>query len=310
MTNKFKYLKNQTILVTGGTGSIGSYLVKQILKNQPKLVKIYARGEYKHFQLIQELAQKFEKDKFKNVIGDVRNSQRLNQACQNVDIIFHTAGLKHISFCNQNPQEAIATNITGAQNLIQAAVNNNVKKVFAISTDKAVEPTTTMGATKFVMERLFLKALDINPRSKTLFSVVRFGNIINSKGSVLPLWQKQIQNNQPITVTDKEMKRYFMTIPKAVNGILSIVEYMQGKEIFVLKMEEISIYELAQETINKYSPEKQVKIKIIGRRGHEKTQEKLFNPVEKKFIYEKDLCYIILPDRKTYLERRDKYEKV
>jgi len=299
---------NKTILITGGTGSIGRNIVIQLLSNhKPKLVKIFARDEYKHFELEKYLESRYPKNKFEHIIGDIRDSQRLNEALKRVDIVIHTASLKHVTHCEGNPDEAVKTNIIGAQNLINLSIENGVSRVVAVSTDKAVYPTTVMGISKLMMERLFIQKRN-SKLTQTKFAVVRFGNVLNSRGSVIPRWIEQIKNGENIQVTDKKMRRFIMSIPNAVKLIIFAVKIMRGREIIVFKMPEVSIFKLAQETIKKYGKNKNIKIKLIGMRDREKLRERLFTEEEKELMYENEKFYIILPDRKTFLERRGVYE--
>ncbi len=299
--------KDKTVLVTGGTGSIGAEIVFQLLDHQePKLVKIFARDEYKHFELEKDLESRFPKDRFQHIIGDIRDLERLREVLKGVDIVIHTASLKHVTYCEENPEEAIKTNVIGAQNLINACTANKVAKVIAISTDKAVNPSSVMGVTKLMMERLFIQQRK-EKELATKLCVVRFGNVLNSRGSVIPRWIKQIKKGEDIWVTDKKMKRFFMSIPCAVELIISAAGIMQGREIIVFKMPEINIYSLAKQIIREHGNGK-TKIKFIGMRDREKMQERLFTDEEQELMYEDDRLYIIQPDRKTFLERRGSYE--
>lgn len=308
MKNKNNIFTNKVILVTGGTGSIGREMVIQLLSNhQPKLVKIFARSEYPHFKLEKYLESRFPKNKFEHIIGDIRDPLRLNEALKKVDIVIHTASLKHVTYCEENPDEAVKTNIVGAQNLINLCIENGVSKVVAVSTDKAVYPTTFMGISKLIMERLFIKKRNTKI-IKTKFAVVRFGNVLNSQGSVIPRWIEQIKNGEDIEITDKRMMRFIMSVSEAIKLIIFAIKIMRGREIFVFKSPEVKIFELANNTIKKYAKGKNIKIKLIGMRDREKLREKLFTDEERELIYEKKDFYIILPDKKTFLERKEVYE--
>lgn len=285
--------QGKKILVTGGTGSIGSEIVRQLLRYQPGQIRIYCRDETKHFFLQQELEKIPHSSEVRHLIGDIRDKERLDMAMGGVDIVFHAAALKYVSFCEYNPFEAVKTNVVGTQNIIDAALHHNVKKVIAISTDKAVYPSNIMGTTKLLMEKMVISANRYVGESITQFSVVRFGNVINSRGSVIPLWISQIKKGGPVTVTDKKMKRYFMSIPDAVNLVFLATTTMQGSEVFILKMQEKNIYELARETIKKNAKGKTIPIKIIGAIDGEKMAEKLFTEEEKERMTENKLYYII-----------------
>jgi len=295
---------NKSILVTGGTGTIGRQIVIQLLKyHNPKIVKIFARNEYEHWKLQNYLELFFSNNKFLHIIGDIRDKEKLDEALFKTDIVFHCASLKHITYCEENPDEAIKTNVIGSLNLANLAIKNNVEKVIGISTDKAVEPTTLMGITKLLMERYLIK----KKNSNTIFSIIRLGNVLNSRGSVIQKWQKQIENNKNITITDRRMKRFFLNIENVAKLIIKSVYMMKGEEIFVLKMPEISILDLAKETIKKYSFQKKIKIELIGLREREKIKEKLFTEEEKKLMYETNNFFIILPNKKIYEERKGFY---
>lgn len=293
-----KTFKGKKILVLGGTGSIGSEIVRQLLQYEPEQIRIYSRDEGKHFFFQQELARIPHKVDIRHFIGDIRDRERLDMAMGGIDIVFHTAALKHVPFCEYNPFEAVKTNINGTQNIISSALDNNVKKVVAISTDKAVYPSTIMGITKLLMERMIMRANFYLGSSVTKFSAVRFGNVLHSRGSVIPMWIDQIKNGGPVTVTDKKMKRFFMSISDAVNLVFTATSEMRGHEIFVLKMEEKNIYDLAKETIAKHSDNPgKIEIKIIGVREREKIVERLFTDEEKEYMKETESYYIIHPTK-------------
>ncbi|MHA1353337.1 MAG: SDR family NAD(P)-dependent oxidoreductase [Candidatus Heimdallarchaeaceae archaeon] len=211
--------KEKTILITGGTGTIGSALCKELLKYNPKQIRIYSRDDTKQFDLASEL------DEYENIrylIGDVRDRERLFRATEGVDYIFHVAALKHVGICEYNPFESIKTNVIGTQNTIDAAIKNNIDKYLLISTDKATNPTNTMGATKLLAERLTVSANLYKGVAETKFSVVRFGNVFFSRGSVIPLFIKQIKKKKEITITDKEMTRFIMSIEEAAEFLLKL----------------------------------------------------------------------------------------
>lgn len=301
-----KTFKGKRILVTGGTGSIGSEIVRQLLKYDPKQIRIYSRDESKQFYLHHELSDN-EKNKkvLRFLIGDIRDKERLDRAFNDIDIVFHAAALKHVPFCEYNPFEAVKTNINGTQNVLDLAIDHHIEKLIAISTDKAVYPTTVMGITKLMMERLVISAVNYSGHPEIKFSVVRFGNVINSRGSVVPLWNSQIKSGKPITVTDKSMERFFMSIEDAVNLVFMGTAIMLGSEIFVLKMPKINIHDLAKEVIKRHGSSH--KIKIIGVREREKMDEKLFTEEEAKLITDLGPFNIIQPNKDILNERIDKY---
>lgn len=305
MKHKFsKKIKNifygKKILITGGTGSIGSEIVRQLIPFSPSQIRIYSRDETKHFFLQQELKKNNTTVDIRYLIGDIRDAERLDKAMGEIDIVFHAAALKHVSFCEYNPFEAIKTNVYGTQNVINAAIKHNVRKVIGISTDKAVYPTTFMGITKLLMERMIINSIYYLGGATTKFCIVRFGNVIDSRGSVMPLWREQIKNGGPVTITDKHMKRFFMTIPSAVGLVFTAVSIMKGQEIFILKMKEKGIFGLAKKTIKENSKGKRVGIQIIGKHEREKLSERLFTDEEKDCLIEEKSFYIIPPQKTNF----------
>lgn len=303
-----KTFQEKRILVTGGTGSIGSEIVRGLVKCEPKQIRIYSRDEFKQHQLQRE----FKDNKyFKNMrflLGDVRDRQRLDRAFNDIDIVFHAAALKHVSFCETNPFEAIKTNVQGTQNVVEMAIDHRVEKMVSISTDKAVNPSTFMGITKLMSERMVIAAPNYSGHPEIKFAVVRFGNVLNSRGSVIPIWMDQIQKGGPVLVTDKTMERFFMTIPDAVNLVFSAASQMLGSEIFVLKMNKYKIYDIAQELVKRYSNGKPIKIKEIGAGDREKSDEYLFTEEESKTMIDSGPFHIILPNNEMYKKRLSKYK--
>ncbi|HAQ0077069.1 TPA: polysaccharide biosynthesis protein [Enterococcus faecium] len=303
--------ENKVILVTGGTGSIGSELVRQLLKYNPKAIRIFSRGEEKQFYMQQQLAQ------YKNVrflIGDVRDYQRVEYASRGVDIIFHAAAMKHVPASEYNPMEAVKTNVNGTQNVIEAAISNNVEKFVAISTDKVVNPTTTMGATKLLMERIVIAANQYKGKTKTVFSCVRFGNVMGSSGSVIPLFCKQIENNLDLTLTHNEMTRFMMSIPQAVKLVIDAAKNSTYGETYVLKMPSIKISTIAEYMIEDYNREHsdayKGEIKITGIRPGEKLYEELMTTNEIERSFENDSMYVIPPLFHADAREYEKYESV
>jgi FlaA1/EpsC-like NDP-sugar epimerase len=286
--------KNKKIMVTGGTGSIGSKIVRRVLQYDPEVVRILSRDESKQFDLEQEIGN-LENVRF--LIGDVRDKDRLNRAFEDIDVVFHAAAMKHVPACEYNPFEAVKTNVVGTQNVIDAAFDNNVEKVIAISTDKAASPINTMGATKLLAEKLIIDANFYKGYHKTVFSCVRFGNVMGSRGSVMPLFEKQIKNGGPVTVTDPEMTRFMMTIPQAVDLVFKATKMTQGGEIFILKMPVVKIGDLVTAAIKLFAPYNDIKTKIIGVRAGEKLYEKLMVEEEAQCAYEtKDMFIVISPN--------------
>lgn len=286
--------KGKRILVTGGTGSIGKEIVKQVLKYDPEVVRIFSRDESKQFYLQQEL------EEYKNIrylVGDIRDKERLVYASKDIDIIFHAAALKHVPSCEYNPFEAVKTNVVGVQNVIEAAISNKVQKVVAISTDKVVNPMNTMGATKLLSERLVTAAEMYKGSAPTTFSCVRFGNVMGSRGSVIPLFKYQITEKKPITLTHRDMTRFMMSIPQAAKLVLNAAELSKGGEIYVLKMPVLNIRNLAEVLVEDYlekNPHSTVnEITEIGIRPGEKLYEELMTVEESERAYENDRMYAI-----------------
>lgn len=309
MTDFKKVFQGKKILVTGGTGSIGSEIVRQLLKMSPKQIRIFSRDEFKQHELQNELKEKKNFNLLRFLLGDIRDKDRLSRAFNDIDIVFHAAALKHVPFCETNPFEAMKTNVLGTQNVIESAIDHRVEKMISISTDKAVNPNTFMGITKLMSERMVIAAPNYSGRPEIKFSVVRFGNVLNSRGSVIPLWIDQIKKGGPVLVTDKNMERFFMTIPDAVNLVFSAATQMLGSEIFVLKMQKYKIYDIAQELIKKYSEGKKINIKIIGARDREKSDEYLFTQDEQKLMLDSGPFHIILPTKELHNKRISKYKK-
>ncbi|RLQ97141.1 UDP-N-acetylglucosamine 4,6-dehydratase family protein [Falsibacillus albus] len=288
--------KNKRILITGGTGSIGSEIVRQVLEKSPEVIRIYSRDESKHFQLQQEFANH---ENIRFLVGDVRDKDRLAYATKEVDIIFHAAALKHVPSCEFNPFEAVKTNVLGTQNVIEAAIANKVQRVVSISTDKVVNPVNTMGATKLLSEKILMAAELYKGNSPTKFSCVRFGNVMGSRGSVIPLFKAQIQKGLPITLTHQNMTRFMMTIKDAATLVLQAAEKGIGGETFVLKMPIINIHDLAEilleEHLSNHRKHIHPGIVEIGIRPGEKLHEELMTLEESERAYESSSMYMILP---------------
>ena len=288
--------KDKKIIVTGGTGSIGSEIVRRVLQYNPEVVRILSRDESKQFELEQEIGD-LENVRF--LIGDVRDKDRLNRAFEDIDVVFHAAAMKHVPACEYNPFEAVKTNVVGTQNVIDAALDNSVGKVIAISTDKAASPINTMGATKLLAEKLLIDANFYKGHRKTVFSCVRFGNVMGSRGSVIPLFEKQIKNGGPVKVTDPEMTRFMMTIPQAVDLVFKATKKAQGGEIFIFKMTVVKLGDLANVMIAHLAPKfgynsEAIRIDTIGIRNGEKMYEHLMNEEEARYAYETEDMFVVL----------------
>lgn len=287
-------LKNKNILVTGGSGSIGQAIVTKALEDGAKLIKVFSNDE----NGLYEMEQTFTDKKIEFIIGDIRNSETVNSTVKNVDIIFHAAALKHVDRCELNPFEAFTVNIIGTNNIVKAAVNENVKKVISISTDKAVNPIGVMGATKLLGEKI-LSAEAFHNKSNTVFASVRFGNVFHTRGSILPRIENQIKKGGPITLTDQRMKRFFMTKNDAVKLIVNATNLAMGGEIFILKMPLLYLKDLFEVMKEILAPKygfkpTQIKTTHIGIRPGEKLTEYLLTDFEMEHVLEtKD--FFILP---------------
>lgn len=290
------FYEDKTILITGGVGSIGNEIVRSILECNPEAVRVLDNNETGLFDLEMGL----QSEKIRLFVGDVKDKERLIRAVEGVDIVFHAAALKHVPLCEYNPFEAVKTNVYGTQNLIDVAIDEEVEKFITISTDKAVNPINVMGATKLLAEKLTISANFYRGKRKTALSCVRFGNVLDTRGSVIPLFRKQIQNGGPLTVTDLNMTRFMMSIPKAVKLVLKSAEMAKGGEIFIFKMSALRIGDLAEAMIQESAPEygythNEIKIKNIGKRPGEKLYEELMIEEEAENAYEDEEMFIVLP---------------
>lgn len=285
-----EYLQGKTILVTGGGGSIGSELCRQIAKFKPKKLLIFDIYENNAYDLQNELRRKFPNLKKRVIIGSVRDKSRLKEVFESYhpEIIFHAAAHKHVPLMEDNPGEAIKNNVVGTLNVANCASRYGAEKFVLISTDKAVNPTNVMGATKRMCE-MIMSAM--NSESKTEFVAVRFGNVLGSNGSVIPLFTKQIKEGGPVTVTHKDIIRYFMLIPEAAQLVIQAGAYAKGGEVFVLDMgEPVKIYDLAEKLIrlSGFKPHEDIEIRVTGLRPGEKLYEELLlNEGLRKTLHDK-----------------------
>lgn len=272
------FTKDQTIIITGAAGSIGSELSRQIVAHGAKQVVLYDWWENGIFDLRNHLIENYPEANIIYVIGDIKDRKRLNQVMEmyHPDTVFHAAAYKHVPLMEGNPSEAVKNNIFGTKTVAEIAIKNKVKKFILVSSDKAVNPTNIMGATKRAAEKII--HILAESQTYTTFCAVRFGNVINSNGSVIPFFEKQIDNGGPVTVTHREVTRFFMTIPEAVHLILQSWVMGQNNDLFVLDMgEPIKIYDLARLliAIHGYIPEEEVRIKVVGLRPGEKLYEEV-----------------------------------
>jgi len=292
-----KEFEGKNILITGGAGSIGSELIKHLLKYNPAVIRVLDINETGLFDLEQQ-CEGYEQ-KLRMLVGDIRDKERLSRAMKNIDYVFHAAALKHVYINEYTPSEAIKTNVIGTQNVIDAAIENDVKKVITISTDKAVNPTSVMGTTKLLAEKLTSAAQYHRGSSQTTFASVRFGNVLVSRGSVVPLFIEQIKKGGPVTVTDSRMTRFIMSTERAIELILKATSIARGSEIFILRMPAVKIHDLAEILVEHHSfkhghsPEN-IKIKLIGAKSGEKIHEHLLTDYEKQYAKLIDNDLIVL----------------
>lgn len=279
--------KNKKILITGGTGSLGTALTKRLLETDVNVIRIFSRDEWKQIQM----QEQFDNKKLRFLIGDVRDKERLSRAMEDIDIVFHAAALKHVPVAEYNPFEAIKTNVLGAQNVIESSLYNKINKVIAIGTDKAVSPLNTYGATKLLMERMMTAANFIKGKHKTDFLCVRYGNVLGSRGSVLPKFIEQIKNGQGLTVTDPKMTRFNITMKQAIDLIFRAFSNGKSGEVFVPKLKAYTVEELKNAIIELTGFKGKVK-KIQVRPG-EKFHETLINQEEIAYTFESKDDYII-----------------
>jgi UDP-N-acetylglucosamine 4,6-dehydratase len=278
-------VKGKTILITGGSGSFGNAFIKRVLPLHPAKLIVYSRGE----QLQDEMARRYTDPCMRYFIGDVRDKHRLEMAMQGVDLVVHAAAMKIVPTCEYNPFEAVMTNIHGAENVCRAAMAAGVPKVIALSTDKAVNPLNLYGATKLAAEKIFVAANNL-AAGRCLFSVVRYGNVVGSRGSVVPLFRSLSAQNKPLTITDQRMTRFWMTLDQAVDLVISSVDMMHGREIFIPKIPSVHIMDLAA------AMDPGGDTKIIGIRPGEKLHECLITEDESHLALESWDRYILNPD--------------
>ena len=269
--------KNKRILITGGTGSLGQALTKKLLKLDVDTIRILSRNESKQVDMNEE----FNDDRLRFLIGDIRDKERLIKSLEDIDIIFHAAALKHVPVIEYNPFEAIKTNVIGSQNIIDAAVAQDVKKVICIGTDKSVSPLNTYGATKLLMEKLFVTANNFLSKEKhnTQFIAVRYGNVFGSSGSIIPKFLEQIKKDKKITVTDKDMTRFSISMDNALNFILDCTENGKPSEIYIPKMEAYTISDIVQAFQNIFP---NAQMETVGIRPGEKFHEVLISEEESR----------------------------
>lgn len=285
-------LNGKSILITGGTGSFGKKFIQTIIDKYPEVLRIvvYSRDEFKQFEM-SNLAPFKDNPRLRFFIGDVRDKERLYRALDGIDIVIHAAALKQVPSCEYNPFEAVKTNIMGAQNIIEAAIDRNVDKVVALSTDKACSPINLYGATKLCSDKLFIAGNAYAGRHETKFSVVRYGNVAGSRGSVIPFFQKLVASGaSELPITDLRMTRFWLKLDQAVEMVISALDTMIGGELFVKKIPSMKITDIAKAI----SPD--LRIKEVGIRPGEKIHEMMISKDDARNTIEFDGFYIVQPD--------------
>jgi len=293
-----KLFAGKHVLVTGGTGSFGHQIVDRLLEEGPAEIRVFSRDEDKQVRMSEEYGMGHQyprKDILDFVIGDVRNPSSVREAARGIDVIFHAAALKQVPSCEYHVWEAVQTNVIGAQNVIQAALEENVEKVVAVSTDKAVKPVNAMGMTKSIQEKLFVAANFHKSGKRTIFTCVRYGNVVGSRGSVIPLFKRQIERGGPLTITDERMTRFMLTLAQAIELVFHAAVKGQGGETFVLKIPAALVTDVAGVMLEKLAPSRTIPVEIVGIRPGEKIHEVLVSEAEAVRTVEDESTYIILP---------------
>jgi len=301
------FLKNKSILITGGTGSFGSRFLRFLLKlksNRPKKVIVFSRDELKQF----ELSKIFSEKDYPNVryfLGDIRDKQRLKMAFDDVDYVIHAAALKQVPTAEYNPIEFVKTNVIGSQNIIEAALEKNVEKVIALSTDKASSPINLYGATKLCADKLFLSANTLTGKKNTSFSVVRYGNVFGSRGSIIPFFLDLIKKKQKLIVTDPNMTRFNIDLDDAVKLVINSINTSIGGEIFVPKISSYRLMDVVKAIQDKKN------FKIVGIRQGEKLHEELISKAEGYNTFDLGKYFIIAGNQKSFnYYSKKKYKKI
>ena len=310
---KLDFLKNKKVLITGGTGSVGSWLVLTLLKSKCKIIRVMSNDENGLYELSREISDKLvinynlfstqmKKQKIRFFLGDVRDIKRCREVTRDVDIVVHAAAIKHVNISEYNPSDTIKTNVQGTKNMVKASIYNNVSKFLLISTDKVVSPTTIMGKSKLLAEKFIISSQKLVKNKKIKISAIRFGNVIGSRGSVIPNFISLLQNNKNITVTSKNMVRFVMTPNEAISSILEVLDQMKGSEIFIKKsMRCFKIIDLAKALLGYFKKKGNKKSKIIMSQKNkgEKFEEELFLQKEIPKIMINKSMFIIKKKIKT-----------
>lgn len=290
-------ITDSNILVTGGAGSVGSFLVERVLEEEPNVVRILDNNE----SSLADAKRYLDDGRCRYLSGDVRDKDRLDRAFQGVDIVIHTAGLKHVDLSEYNPFEAVKTNVMGLQNVVDAAIDAGVQRLVFTSSDKAVDPANTMGTTKLLGEKLVTAGNKYSGSQDLRLASVRFGNVVNSSGSVITIFRDQIRDGGPVTVTDDRMTRFFLTWDQLGDLVLKAIERTEGGEVFLHKMAAIRIKDLAEVMIEELAPSfgyapRDIEIEHIGARLGETIHEQIFTEREARRVVENSSMYAIPPE--------------
>lgn len=294
-------ISGQNILITGA-GSVGRHLASRSLERDAEVVRIFDNNE----PTLARLQSELDDDRYRFLAGDVRDGERLTRALEDIDIVVHTAAMKHVDVCEYNPFEAVKTNVLGVQNLLDTAIDTGVERVVFTSSDKAVNPANTMGTTKLLGEKLTTAGNKYSGRTDLKLTSVRFGNVINSSQSVVPLFTQQIRDGGPVQLTHRQMTRFFLTYDDVATLVTRAAELTQGGELFVYKMPAVRIEDLAEAMIETLAPEyghdpARIDVEIIGRRPGETYHEKIMTEREANRAIENDTLYAIPPEANGYL---------
>ena len=285
------YFQGRRILVVGGTGSIGSLIVERLLACDPAVIRVFSRDEAKQHRMRLRFGDRHH---LRFLIGDIREKDRIHRAMENIDVVFHCAAMKHVYSCEYNPFEAVRTNVIGTQNVLESALDHDVDRVIFTSTDKAVNPSNVMGASKLVAERLVTAANNMRGTRRVVFANVRFGNVLFSSGSVIPVFREQIAAGGPLQLTDRRMTRFFMGPRRAVDLVLLAAQLARGGEIFVPKMRALRISDLADAMIEGAGCGR-IPVEEIGIQPGEKLHEELITPEEQARTMELEHLFVVLP---------------
>lgn len=292
------FFYGKTVLITGATGTMGQALAKRIVGYEPRAIRLFSRDEHKQYLMRRGMGHI---PQFRFLIGDVRDLERVKRSVEGVDIVLHTAALKHVPICEYNPFEAVKTNVIGTQNVITASRQAGVKHMLLTSSDKAIEPPNTLGATKLLAERLIIAADYAKGASETKFCAVRFGNVLGSRGSAIHQFIEEIRRQEPVKVTDMKMTRFVMSIDEAVSLVLKALLLSQGGDVFILKMPAVNLGDLIRVLIEEFgeipgnTTKPLIEIQTIGLRPGEKMYEELLSEEESKIALEREDMFILPP---------------